>query len=77
MYEVLILIFTLALVIHIYTDIKEQLLYDKVSAVLLGAGILYAYHFGILLEAFLGSLICVGIMLFIYWVSRGGMGLAM
>ena len=34
MYEVLILIFTLALVIHIYTDFKEQLLYDKVSAVL-------------------------------------------
>ena len=74
MYEVLILIFTLALAIHIYTDFKEQLLYDKVTAVLLGAGILYTYCFGNWWEAFLGSLSCVGIMLFIYWVSRGGMG---
>lgn len=75
MYEVLIMIFTLCLALHTYTDCKEQLLYDKVTAVLLVAGIIYAYYFGNLWDAVCASMASVTLMLVIYWASNGGMGL--
>lgn len=75
MYEVLSLIFTLCLLIHIYTDCKEQLLYDKVSTVLMVAGVIYSYYFGNLWQSFYGAGFCLAVMLAIYWLSRGGMGL--
>ena len=74
MYEVLILIFTLALLVHIYTDFKEQLLYDEVSKILMISGVIYAYYFGNMWEAVCGAVASVVVMLVIYWVSRGGMG---
>ena len=74
MYEVLIFIFTLTLLIHIYTDCKEQLLYDEVSTLLMVTGIVYAYYFGTMWEAVQGAMASVVIMFVIYWVSRGGMG---
>ncbi|MBQ9763008.1 MAG: prepilin peptidase [Phascolarctobacterium sp.] len=75
MYEVLNLIFTLCLLIHIYTDCKEQLLYDKVSTVLMVAGVIYAYYFGNLWQSLYGATFSLAVMLAIYWLSRGGMGL--
>ena len=74
MYEILLLIFTIALIIHIYTDCKEQLLYDEVSTVSMITGIIYAYYFGDVWDAVQGAMASVVIMLVIYWASRGGMG---
>ena len=74
MYELLLLIFAVALIIHIYTDCKEQLLYDEVSTVLMVAGVIYAYYFANMWDSVQGAMASVAIMLAIYWVSRGGMG---
>ena len=74
MYEVLIFIFTFTLLIHIYTDCKEQLLYDEVSTLLMVTGVIYAYYFGNMWDAVQGAMVSVVIMLVIYWISRGGMG---
>ena len=74
MYEILLSIFTIALIIHIYTDCKEQLLYDEVSTLLMVTGVIYAYYFGNMWDAVQGAMASVVIMLIIYWVSRGGMG---
>ena len=74
MYELLLLIFAVALIIHIYTDCKEQLLYDEVSTVVMVSGIIYAYYFGNMWDAVQGAMASVAIMLVIYWASRGGMG---
>ena len=74
MYELLLLVFVIALIIHIYTDCKEQLLYDEVSTVLMITGIIYAYYFGDVWDAVQGAMVSVAIMLLIYWISKGGMG---
>ena len=74
MYEILLLIFTIALIIHIYTDCKEQLLYDEVSTLLMVTGVIYAYYFSNMWDAVQGAVASVVIMLMIYWASRGGMG---
>ncbi|MBR5486809.1 MAG: prepilin peptidase [Phascolarctobacterium sp.] len=74
MYDVLLSIFLITLIIHIYTDCKEQLLYDKISTILMVAGVIYAYYFGNMWDAVQGALASVAIMLVIYWASRGGMG---
>ena len=74
MYEILLLIFTIVLIIHIYTDCKEQLLYDEVSTLLMVFGVIYAYYFGNMWDAVQGAMASVAIMLIIYWASRGGMG---
>ena len=74
MYELLLLVFAISLIIHIYTDCKEQLLYDEVSTVLMLTGVMYAYYFGNLWDAVQGAMASVAIMLGIYWASRGGMG---
>lgn len=63
------------LLIHIYTDCKEQLLYDKVSSVLVPAGVVYAYYFGNVWDGLQGALFGAGVMLAIFLLSRGGMGL--
>ena len=74
MYDVLLSIFLITLIIHIYTDCKEQLLYDEVSTVVMVSGIIYAYYFGNMWDAVQGAMASVAIMLVIYWASRGGMG---
>ncbi|MBR6510631.1 MAG: prepilin peptidase [Phascolarctobacterium sp.] len=74
MYDVLLSIFLITLIIHIYTDCKEQLLYDKISTILMVAGVIYAYYFGNMWDAVQGAMASVAIMLVIYWASRGGMG---
>ena len=74
MYDVLLSIFLITLIIHIYTDCKEQLLYDEVSTLLMVTGVIYAYYFGNMWDAVQGALASVAIMLVIYWASRGGMG---
>ena len=74
MYELLLLVFAASLIFHIYTDCKEQLLYDEVSTVLMLTGVIYAYYFGNLWDAVQGEMASVVIMLVIYWASRGGMG---
>ncbi len=74
-YEVLISIFSLCLLIHIYTDCKEQLLYDKVSTVLMIVGVIYSYYFGVLWQSVYGAAFSLAVMLGIYRLSKGGMGL--
>ena len=74
MYEFLLLIFTIALIIHIYTDCKEQLLYDEVSTLLMVTGVIYDYYFSNMWDAVQGAMASVAIMLIIYWASKGGMG---
>ena len=74
MYDLLLLVFAASLIFHIYTDCKEQLLYDEVSTVLMLTGVIYAYYFGNLWDAVQGAMATVVIMLVIYWASRGGMG---
>ena len=74
MYELLLLVFAIALIIHIYTDCKEQLLYDEVSTILMVIGIIYTYYFGNLWDAVQGAMGSVAIMLVVYWASKGGMG---
>ena len=74
MYDVLLSIFLITLIIHIYTDCKEQLLYDEVSTLLMVTGVIYAYYFGNMWDAVQGAMVSVVIMLVIYWISRGGMG---
>ena len=74
MYEVLLLLLAMSLAIHIYTDCKEQLLYDEVSTILMVTGVIYAYYFGDMWDALQGAMASVAIMLLIYWASRGGMG---
>ena len=74
MYELLLLVFAISLIFHIYTDSKEQLLYDEVSTILMLTGIIYAYYFGDVWDAVQGAMASVAIMLLIYWISRGGMG---
>lgn len=74
MYEFLLSIFTIALIIHIYTDCKEQLLYDEVSTLLMVTGVIYAYYFSNMWDAVQGAMASLVIMLVIYWISRGGMG---
>ena len=74
MYDVLLSIFLITLLIHIYTDCKEQLLYDEISTILMVAGVIYAYYFGNMWDAVQGAMASVAIMLVIYWASRGGMG---
>ena len=74
MYELLLLVFAISLIIHIYTDCKEQLLYDEVSTILMLTGVIYAYYFGNLWDAVQGAMASVTIMLVIYWASKGGMG---
>ena len=74
MYDVLLSIFLITLIIHIYTDCKEQLLYDEVSTVLMIVGMIYAYYFGNMWDAVHGAMTSVAIILVIYWASRGGMG---
>ena len=74
MYDVLLSIFLITLIIHIYTDCKEQLLYDEVSTVVMVSGIIYAYYFGNMWAAVQGAMASVAVMLAIYWASRGGMG---
>ena len=74
MYELLLLVIAASLIFHIYTDCKEQLLYDEVSTILMLTGVIYAYYFGNLWDAVQGAMASVAIMLVIYWASRGGMG---
>ena len=74
MYELLLLVFAISLIFHIYTDCKEQLLYDEVSTVLMLVGVIYVYYFENLWDAVQGAMASVAIMLVIYWASRGGMG---
>ena len=74
MYELLLLVFAISLIIHIYTDCKEQLLYDEVSTVSMITGVIYAYYFGDVWDAVQGAMVSVAIMFLIYWISKGGMG---
>lgn len=74
-YEILIVVFSVCLLVHIFTDCKEQLLYDKVSTILMVAGVIYAYYFADLWQGVYGAIANLAIMFAIYWISNGGMGL--
>ena len=66
--------FILVLLYHSYTDMKEYLLYDKVTLFLAGAGLARALYYGVLTDSLEGAGVLFVIMLVIYFVSRGGMG---
>lgn len=68
------IIFLGCLGIHAYTDLRFRLLYNRVSAVLFISGLVFSYQQGQLVEALSGASICGGIMLLLYFASKGGMG---
>lgn len=68
------IIFIFCLLYHTYTDMKSMLLYDKVTLLLAAAGVVRAFFEHQLLEALYGAGVLLVIMLFLYFVSRGGMG---
>lgn len=70
----LICFFMLCLLYHIYTDVREMLLYDAVTLALLAAGMVYAFLYGNILQSLYGALLAGGSMLLLYILSRGGMG---
>lgn len=70
----LTIIFIFCLLYHTYTDMKSMLLYDKVTLLLAAAGVVRAFFEHQLLEALYGAGVLLVIMLFLYFVSRGGMG---
>lgn len=63
-----------ALLYHSWTDMRAMLLYDKVTVTLMGVGLLRAWWMGNLWDSFWGAAVLLGIMLLLYFVSRGGMG---
>lgn len=72
--SMLTIIFIFCLLYHTYTDMKSMLLYDKVTLLLAAAGVVRAFFEHQLLEALYGAGVLLVIMLFLYFVSRGGMG---
>lgn len=72
--SMLSIIFIFCLLYHTYTDMKSMLLYDKVTLLLAAAGVVRAFFEHQLLEALYGAGVLLVIMLFLYFVSRGGMG---
>ena len=68
------IIFIFCLLYHTYTDMKSMLLYDKVTLLLAAAGVVRAFFEHQLLEALYGAGVLLVIMLFLCFVSRGGMG---
>lgn len=73
-YGGLVVVFLFCLAYHTYTDVKEQLLYDSVNAVLLVGGCIYTCLYGNLWQSLYGALMTGGAMLGLYFLSRGGMG---
>ena len=69
------IIFIFCLLYHTYTDMKSMLLYDKVTLLLVAVGVVRAFFEHQLLEALYGAGAMLVIMLLLYFVSRGGMGL--
>ena len=74
MYWIFTVVFMLALLYHTYTDMKDYLLYDKVTCFLAGAGLARALYYGVLKDSLEGAGVLFVIMLVIYFASRGGMG---
>lgn len=66
--------FTLGMLYHSYTDIREMLLYDSTNMLLALLGLLRAYQWGMLYECISGALVLGLVMLLVYLASRGGMG---
>ncbi len=62
------------LLIQTYTDLRYMLLYDKVHITMVIVGLLYVIYKGDILQGLSGAVVCFGIMLLLYLVSRGGMG---
>lgn len=73
-YYVLLVWFIIGMAVHCYTDIREQMLYNKVNAFLAAGGVVYGYAYHGLVESLNGMLVTGGIMLLLYLISRGGMG---
>ena len=67
-------IFIIALLYHSYTDMKDYLLYDKVTCFLAGAGLARALYYGVWRDSLEGAAALLAVMLAIYFASRGGMG---
>ena len=74
MYVIFTAVFMLALSYHSYTDMKEYLLYDKVTFFLAGVGLARALYYGVWQDSLEGAGVLLVIMLVIYFASRGGMG---
>ncbi len=73
--EMLLCFYTLCLAVHTYIDFKQQILPDAINLALAFSGLMYAYYFADLLSALQGMSLAAVVMLTIFLVSRGGMGL--
>lgn len=68
-------LFTACLLVHSGTDIDHQLLFDKVTTLLVPAGVVYAYYaYGDVWSSLYGALAAGVLMYVVYHASRGGMG---
>ena len=70
----LLAVYALGSLIHCYTDFKEQLLYDEVSYVMLGAGLIYAAVHQGTLAGFIGAGVSGSLFFRLFGFCNGGMG---
>ena len=59
---------------HCYTDVRYMLLYDSTNIVLAVLALLRAWQLDCLNAVWQGAIVMGGLMLIIYYASRGGMG---
>ena len=64
----------LGLAYHSYTDVRFLLLYDSTNCCLALLGLWRGWSSGMLMEAWQGCFLLLGLMLLVYYASRGGMG---
>ena len=64
----------LGLAYHSYTDVRFLLLYDSTNCCLALLGLWRGWSSGLLMEAWQGCFLLLGLMLLVYYASRGGMG---
>ena len=68
-------IFTACLLVHMGTDLEHQLLFDRVTTLLVPTGVIYSYYtYGDLWISLYGASAAGTIMYAVYLASRGGMG---
>ncbi|MGM9568541.1 MAG: prepilin peptidase [Phascolarctobacterium sp.] len=69
-----LLAFALGLARHCYTDLRYMLLYDSTNCFLLLLGLGRAWQQSLLEQGWQGAVVLGGLMLLLYYASRGGVG---
>ena len=69
------IVFIACLLVHCYTDLRWQLLYDEVNLLLGCVGWAHALWRGCWGSGLLAAALGGGLLLLLYWLTRGGLGL--